>query len=649
MSGKIAPLNQEEQDFSDSQGQKVEGVVTSWSSGSTWGFAEFTDGRRAYVHNSACQGTSLTEGQAIIGEVMPDPRNPGKWQAVDVEKVASYADDNSGRLAGNVQQWYGTYGFIQFSDGRRAYVHKSACGDQPLAEGQAIVGAIIEDPKNPGKWQAQDVELAAPEGVAVDDGKIQGEVRQWSGTYGFVQCSDGRRAYVHNSQCGGAALSEGEQIVCTLVDDPKNPGKWAAVEVQRLLVPPRAAVGGPTPAWPFPAAPAPAAHMPGKIHGQVIQWCGTYGFIQFLDGRKAYVHNSQCGGQALNEGTFVFASIAEDARNAGKWQATNVVPASSSVAHQPQPPLMPPQLQYQQLPPQRAWQQQPLALVAPRGTAIGQRQLMGGQFVQAAPAIQIVQVDAGHPEARLDGVVSQWHEKGFGFADFVDGRRAYVHNSACAGQHLLEGELISAILVADAHNAGKWAAQLVRRGATNQTVGNVTDWREEGGYGFVLLDDGRRAYIHRSALGGTGSLVVGSRLSCTVQEDKRNPGKWCIDKIIGIVDEASGGLIPVAGGSPSEPVPLVGAAPVLVGNASGERCSGIVSDWNSRGFGFMRLDDGRRAYIHNSHCGGEHLQQGEQISAEVVPDERDPGKWQAQNVVREGEVEEQPAKRPRLY
>merc|ERR1719436_8935 len=59
-----------------------------------------------------------------------------------------------------------------------------------------------------------------------------------------------------------------------------------------------------------------------------------------------------------------------------------------------------------------------------------------------------------------------------------------------------------------------------------------------------------------------------------------------------------------------------------------------VTEWSQRGFGFIMCEDGTRAYVHNSACGGEHLEQGEPVEVDIVPDPRTPGKWQALNVVR---------------
>merc|ERR1712187_114310 len=89
------------------------------------------------------------------------------------------------------------------------------------------------------------------------------------------------------------------------------------------------------------------------------------------------------------------------------------------------------------------------------------------------------------------------------------------------------------------------------------------------------------------------------------------------------------------------------------GTPGTKRMQGTVTEWNPRGFGFVVTNDGSRAYVHNSQCGGEHLMEGEVILANIVSDPRTPGKWCAQNVERgvsPFEIQEDPssAKRPRL-
>merc|ERR1711933_241879 len=56
-----------------------------------------------------------------------------------------------------------------------------------------------------------------------------------------------------------------------------------------------------------------------------------------------------------------------------------------------------------------------------------------------------------------------------------------------------------------------------------------------------------------------------------------------------------------------------------------KRMQGTVTEWNPRGFGFVVTNDGSRAYVHNSQCGGEHLMEGEVILANIVSDPRTPG------------------------
>merc|ERR1712203_326473 len=47
----------------------------------------------------------------------------------------------------------------------------------------------------------------------------------------------------------------------------------------------------------------------------------------------------------------------------------------------------------------------------------------------------------------------------------------------------------------------------------------------------MMIDDGRRAYIHRSAFGGSGNLTPGLRLRVIVKPDQRNPGKWMVGEV----------------------------------------------------------------------------------------------------------------------
>lgn len=386
-------------------------------------------------------------------------RRPAKRRKPPEKKPPKTLASPDTRLDGVVIDWKESFGFIQFSDGRRAYVHNSAAGGSSLLAGQEVTGLLAPDPKNPGKWQAQEVERKvslAPDG----SGRIEGKVHQWSGNWGFIQFSDGRRAFCHTSAAGGALLIEGQAVVGNVEDDPKNPGKWQAKDVEVL--------------------PSLAPDDSGRVEGKVLQWSGAYGFIQFSDGRRAYCHQSQvvdC--QPLGVGQTVFGTVVEDENSPGTWQAQDV---------------------------------------------------------------------EGEP-GRLDGIVSQWCEKGYGFIDFVDGRHAFVHQSACNGESLTVGEAVSAVLATDIQNPGKWMAKtVIRKGPPGEDC-SVTDWREKGGWGFVLLDSGTSAYIHASSFGGGGNLAVGMRLRVKTKFDPLK-GRMMVEQVTGVAEVTALEARSAAGQSP---------------------------------------------------------------------------------------------------
>eukprot|EP00928_Gymnodinium_smaydae_P011771 TRINITY_DN14310_c0_g1_i1.p1 TRINITY_DN14310_c0_g1~~TRINITY_DN14310_c0_g1_i1.p1 ORF type:complete len:290 (-),score=54.79 TRINITY_DN14310_c0_g1_i1:290-1159(-) len=246
-----------------------------------------------------------------------------------------------------VTSWSGTYGFIQFTDGTRAYVHSSFCGGRCLKQGQHVRARREPDARNEGKWTAADVELEMDATAASDSwsdlsselgagtgaseelrlaaaeaeaaGAVLGVVQTWSGTYGFLSLKDGRRAYVHSSACEGIRLQVGQTLVAVIEDDPRNPGKWQATAVYPVELASSAAVSA------APAATSGEADSSGRVSGTVDKWHGVYGFISFDDGRRAYVHKSACGDSSLLDGQRVMGIIVEDATNPGKWQATDVV------------------------------------------------------------------------------------------------------------------------------------------------------------------------------------------------------------------------------------------------------------------------------------------------------------------------------------
>merc|ERR1712232_758703 len=99
------------------------------------------------------------------------------------------------------------------------------------------------------------------------------------------------------------------------------------------------------------------------------------------------------------------------------------------------------------------------------------------------------------------------------------------------------------------------------------------------------------------------------------------------------------------GGNGENPAVQGGGLTEMQTHVPRQECSGVVSDWNPKGFGFAMFEDGRRAYIHNSQCGGEHLSVGEGILAQLAPDERSPGKWQAVNITRTGTLDDTPSEK----
>jgi len=464
----------------------------------------------------------------------PDP-------LISAAAAAAIAVATQGRMEGVVAEWNGSpgaarggYGFIHFSDGRRAYAHNSQCGGAALLKGQAVTADVVEDPKNPGKWQAQSVVIVAPGGTTLGGSlglgsgpslggggalssasafggaalggaglagssslgsspsgssasaslvRSEGVVTQWNEKgFGFIQFQDGRFAYVHNSACGGQHLMPGEAVSAIIVEDSKNPGKLAAQEVQRRLQ---------------------------SEDAVVVEWneSGGFGFMQTDDGRQAYVHRSVLGGlDRLVVGLRLRVTTAQDSRNPGRWCVAELVGAPK-------------------------------------------------------PGMDAAQQESRPPE-RCSGTVVQWDHSGFGLLLMEDGRHAEVHDAL----QLKPGDIVSASLSPDPFTPGKFVAHGLEVGPDNVRPylgeeGTVTEWHENSGYGFILLHDGRKLYVHRSAFGGTGGLMVGSRLRVAVKPDTRNPGKWCAAQVIAADGTVLGnqGDLPPSRGSRAGPGSGAGA------------------------------------------------------------------------------------------
>jgi len=346
----------------------------------------------------------------------------------------------------------------------------------------------------------------------------------YSGGYGPAASFSGSAfaggSYTGTS-CGGGTLARGNEP-----QDGYSPNS-SQQQVQRQ--PPSATMPPPQPTY-------------SKIcEGIVTQFelDKGWGFITVTDGRRAYVHNSECGGQPLNVGQKVVAVLTTDPKNPSKWMGTKIQRTTTGVA-----------------------------------------------------AV----------EGRLDGMVVKWESKGYGFIRFEDGREAYVHVSSCGGRDLVKGELVSAILAADPKKEGRFCALNVSEGPIGDD-GTIAQWNEDKGYGFVQLDDGRRAFLHRSAFGAHATPSPGWRLRVLTRPDGKNPGKWQVSVVKATNEEPLSSLSPE-------------------GALEGERLTGVVEKWEARGYGFLKMEDGRSAYMHISQSTFGEPKEGETVSAVLYPDKR---------------------------
>lgn len=258
--------------------------------------------------------------------------------------------------------------------------------------------------------------------------------------------------------------------------------------------------------------------------GTVTDWveAGGYGFVSLDDGRRAYVHRNTFGGKgSLAVGTRLSVTTKPDPRNPGKWCVGEV---------------------RSEMPPASA------------------EQLLLGSVLDASAAqaamLQAQQQQQEESDGCEGGTVQEWQESGgYGFLAMDDGRRAYIHRNTFGGKgSLVVGTRLSVTTKSDPRNPGKYCVGQVLAGLQGEHVplsdkapeqpaepqgvpeeGVVSEWKEEGGYGFLSMTDGRRAYIHRNSFGGTGSLVVGMGLQVTTKPDPRNPGKWSVGEVLNVL------------------------------------------------------------------------------------------------------------------
>lgn len=129
--------------------ERVGCTVVEWREERGFGFVVDEQQRRAYMHHSAFGGGQVALNEKLTAVYQPDPRNPGKFTAMRVQR---------GELATVVDWNPKGFGFVTFSGGIRAYIHHSTFGKGDLMVGEKLTATPAPDPRNPGKYSAQNVQ-----------------------------------------------------------------------------------------------------------------------------------------------------------------------------------------------------------------------------------------------------------------------------------------------------------------------------------------------------------------------------------------------------------------------------------------------------------------------------------------------------------
>jgi CspA family cold shock protein len=126
---------------------------------------------------------------------------------------------------------------------------------------------------------------------------ITGTLKFYNGDkgFGFVSVPGKGDAFLHVSafDIEPASLPEGTTVVCTVGEDPRQPGKTKVFEVMSYDV--TTATSSPQRGPARPAARGPRSDGPTTTGVGTVQWFNStkgYGFLQMEDGVSVFVHAS---------------------------------------------------------------------------------------------------------------------------------------------------------------------------------------------------------------------------------------------------------------------------------------------------------------------------------------------------------------------
>lgn len=406
-------------------------------------------------------------------------------------------------MLATVQQWNERgFGFVEFADGTRAYIHNKESNGQHLTIGETITAVPRPDNRDDKRLQATEVRRG-PFGE-------EATVIEWdedAGVGSVVVDDTFSRASVHREtleRAGGGFLDLGERLRVVTETDEYDPTRsvvtevkdhlgMGTVDVHQLLaqLPPPPMTHSLAPAAPTLAqsvmnqdfgfgsqgggssnqdvgqTPDSTFVPTGKPEsGTVCDWFDNegYGYLAMEDGRRVYIHRCNFMGGihhgSLIPGQCMLVTSKQDKRNPGKWCVAKVMDLDG----------------------------------------------------------QDVTVEGGDQDG-WDGGCDEWgnSSNSDGFESWGAGKKNI--------RHVSEAEW-------------KWNPSTVAAKALLDCLrpkrGVVSDWNESEGFGFLMMGDGQRVYIHRSVFGGSGDLRMGQEMQVTTQPDVRNRGKCTVKEVLAI-------------------------------------------------------------------------------------------------------------------